>query len=175
MEKIQPYPLPTERQLPKSIADWQPNSSRAALLIHDMQRYFLDFYTADASPIAQVIDNIYRLLSVARRLHVPVFYTAQPGDMTPQQRGLLHSLWGSGMNGSQEHKQIVPPLTPLENEWVLTKWRYSAFFNSPLLSTLHELKCDQLIVCGVYAHIGFCAQRKRRTPMISRHFLLPMR
>lgn len=106
MEKIQPYPLPTERQLPKSMADWRPNSSRAALLIHDMQRYFLDFYTADAPPIAQVIDNIYRLLSVARRLHVPVFYTAQPGDMTPQQRGLLHSLWGSGMNGSQNINRL---------------------------------------------------------------------
>lgn len=154
MEKIQPYPLPTERQLPISIADWQPDSSRVALLIHDMQRYFLDFFTADASPIVPVIDNTHRLLSIARRLHIPVFYSAQPGDMTPQQRGLLQSLWGAGMNSSQEHKQIIPQLTPQDNECVLTKWRYSAFFNSPLLPTLRELKRDQLIVCGVYAHVG---------------------
>lgn len=154
MEKILPYSLPAEHQLPSSAADWQPDPARVALLIHDMQHYFLSFFTADASPITPVIDNTRRLLNLARRLHIPVFYSAQPGDMTPQQRGLLQSLWGAGMRASHEHRQIVTQLAPQEDEQVLTKWRYSAFFNSPLLAHLRNLKRDQLIVSGVYAHIG---------------------
>ncbi|CDG18136.1 isochorismatase family protein [Xenorhabdus doucetiae] len=154
MEKISSYPLPIEHLLPISIANWQADCTRIALLIHDMQHYFLKFFTANTSPVAQVIDNTCHLLNAARYLQIPVFYSAQPGDMTPQQRGLLKSLWGPGMRASHDHKQIVPQLAPQEGEQVLTKWRYSAFFNSPLLSMLHSLKRDQLIICGVYAHIG---------------------
>ncbi|MDC9604407.1 isochorismatase family protein [Xenorhabdus griffiniae] len=154
MKKISPYPLPIEHLLPISIANWQADYTRIALLIHDMQHYFLNFFTENTSPVAQVIDNVHHLLKVARHLQIPVFYSAQPGDMTPQQRGLLQSLWGPGMRASHEHKQIISQLAPQEGEHVLTKWRYSAFFNSSLLSTLHSLKRDQLVICGVYAHIG---------------------
>ncbi|CDH26328.1 isochorismatase family protein [Xenorhabdus bovienii] len=154
MDKISPYTLPKGSNLPKSAADWIPDRERAALLIHDMQNYFVDFFEANKSPIAPVIENTYRLLHLARKLGIPVFYTAQPGSMTTEQRGLLKSIWGVGMKATEEHKQIISPLAPIAGETVLTKWRYSAFFNSDLRQKLRDLKRDQLIICGVYAHIG---------------------
>ncbi|MGM3161684.1 isochorismatase family protein [Dickeya undicola] len=154
MEKITSYPLPLESELPHSAADWCLDRSRAALLIHDMQRYFVDFFSENAPPISSVIENNVQLLTMARQLDIPVFYTAQPGSMTQAQRGLLQSIWGPGMQASDAHRQIIPPLAAVAGERVLTKWRYSAFFHSDFLADLRALHRDQLIICGVYAHVG---------------------
>ncbi|KOY62754.1 isochorismatase family protein [Photorhabdus heterorhabditis] len=157
MEKILSYPLPKYTDLPKSAANWLPDRHRTALLIHDMQKYFVDFFETEASPINSVIRNTHTLLSIARNFNIPVFYTAQPGSMTPEQRGLLKIIWGEGMKAKGEHREIIPLLTPIKDETVLTKWRYSAFVKSNLLHHLRDLNRNQLIICGVYAHIGCLA------------------
>jgi isochorismate hydrolase len=90
-------------------------------------------------------------------LGVPVFYTAQPGGMTDEDRGLLKDFWGPGMRVDPVDRQIVTELAPRPGDQVLTKWRYSAFFRSDLLAQLRDRGLDQLIVCGVYAHVGVLA------------------
>ena len=87
-------------------------------------------------------------------LGVPVAYTAQPGGMTDQERGLLKDFWGPGMRVSAEDRQVVEPLEPAPDDWVFTKWRYSAFFKSDLLERMRRQGRDQLVICGVYAHVG---------------------
>ncbi len=154
MKKILSYPLPRDADLPKSTANWLPDQHRTALLIHDMQKYFVDFFETETSPINGVISNIYILLSIARNLNIPVFYTAQPGGMTLEQRGLLKDIWEEGMKAIDEHREIIPLLAPVKDEIVLTKWRYSAFFKSNLLNHLRDLNRNQMIICGVYSHIG---------------------
>ena len=51
LPSIQPYALPVEGEWPASRADWTLEPGRAALLIHDMQRYFVDAFTPDADPV----------------------------------------------------------------------------------------------------------------------------
>ncbi|MFJ4337090.1 isochorismatase family protein [Streptomyces sp. NPDC088915] len=152
---IPAYPLPTAAELPAGTAKWTPDPGRAALLVHDMQRYFL-------APFApETRDPLVRHCALLRErcagLGVPVFYTAQPGGMTDEERGLLKDFWGPGMRVDPADRQIVPELAPSPADRVLTKWRYSAFFRSDLLAQLRARGRDQLIVCGVYAHVGVVA------------------
>ncbi|MPY63370.1 isochorismatase family protein [Streptomyces spongiae] len=151
---IPPYPMPTEGELPEPVPGWTPDPDRAVLLIHDMQRYFLRPFTAGQAPGDELVRNTALLRDTAARLGVPVAYTAQPGGMTEEQRGLLKDFWGPGMKVTPEDRQIVDEVEPAADDWIFTKWRYSALFRSDLLERMREHGRDQLIVCGVYAHVG---------------------
>ncbi|WP_197319894.1 isochorismatase family protein [Saccharomonospora sp. NB11] len=156
LPKIQPYPLPEAAELPSGRVDWQVDPSRAALLVHDMQRYFLAPYAG--SPIPEVVANVAALADACRERGVPVFYTAQPGRQDPADRGLLTQFWGDGIGAvidtDPTAADIVDDLAPGPDDTVLEKWRYSAFQRSALAELLAASGRDQLVVTGVYAHIG---------------------
>lgn len=154
LPSIASYPMPTAETLPANTARWTPDPRRAALLVHDMQRYFLAPYGAGQEPVDSLLRNSRRLVEHCREAGIPVVYTAQPGSMTGEQRGLLADFWGPGMQTSPEHRQIVDAVAPDDDGAVFTKWRYSAFHGNGLLGHLRDNGRDQLIVCGVYAHVG---------------------
>lgn len=151
---IPSYPMPTESDLPANTADWSPDPDRAVLLLHDMQRYFLNPLPAGGSPRDELVANAVRLRERCAESGIPVAYTAQPGGMTEEQRGLLKDFWGPGMRPDPEDRQVIDELAPAPGDWVFTKWRYSAFFRSGLLERMRESGRDQLVLCGVYAHVG---------------------
>lgn len=157
LPSIPPYPLPTPDELPPSRVGWSLMATRAALLIHDMQRYFASAYGNADQPLPQVIANIVAIREACDRAGVPVFYTAQPVRQNPIERGLQADFWGPGMQLDPEHRAIIDPLAPREHDTVLTKWRYSAFQRSDFAERLAAAGRDQLIVTGVFAHIGCLA------------------
>ncbi|MET0187703.1 MAG: isochorismatase family protein [Pseudonocardia sediminis] len=156
LPRIEPYPLPAPSDRPTGRVGWRPDPARAALLVHDMQRYFLAPYAG--APVPEVTANIAALLTSCRDAGVPVFYTAQPGHQDPADRGLLTEFWGEGIgaviDADPRAADIVDDLAPLPSETVLTKWRYSAFQRSTFGEQLAEAGRDQLLVTGIYAHIG---------------------
>jgi len=154
---IQPYPLPTQAELPTARGAWQPQSERLALLVHDMQRYFLAAFAPDTAPLAPAVANIARLLAHCRARGIPVFYTAQRGHQDRCDRGLQADLWGPGMSATDEHEAIIEAVAPQPGDHVLVKHRYSAFQRSNLETMMRARGRDQLLVTGVYAHIGCTA------------------
>ncbi|WP_409496870.1 isochorismatase family protein [Amycolatopsis sp. cmx-11-12] len=151
---IAAYEMPAPSDLPRQLVDWVIDPDRAVLLVHDMQEYFLRFFPAGKSPVVELVDHCARLVNQCRSVGIPVAFTAQPGDMSPAERGLLRDFWGTGMTSMDADRAMVAPLTPRDSETVFTKWRYSAFFRSNLREFLEERGRDQLVICGVYAHVG---------------------
>ncbi|NKI73136.1 isochorismatase [Dickeya sp. CFBP 2040] len=152
--KLNAYPLPGIEQVPVNKVNWPVDASRAALLIHDMQNYFLNFWGENSPLTEQLIANVVRIRQACHQLGIPVFYTAQPNQQSDADRALLNDMWGPGLNRHPEQQQITAALTPDANDTVLVKWRYSAFQRSDLEQRLKTADRDQLIICGVYAHIG---------------------
>ena len=158
LPKIAPYSYREQKH--QNRANWRVDPARAALLVHDMQRYFVRAFELERDgqplPDAQIniaIANIRRLLDAAHAANIPVYYTAQPPRQNPADRRLLTDFWGDGLQ-DDENAQILDELAPTEADTVLTKWRYSAFVRSPLEEQLKDLGRDQLIIGGIYAHIG---------------------
>lgn len=158
LPKIAPYWY--REQEHQNRVNWRVDPARSALLVHDMQRYFVRAFELERDgqplPDAQIniaIANIRRLLDAAHAANIPVYYTAQPPRQNPADRRLLTDFWGDGLQ-DDENARILDELAPTEADTVLTKWRYSAFVRSPLEEQLKDLGRDQLIIGGIYAHIG---------------------
>ena len=58
------------------------------------------------------------------------------------------------MRTAPDDRSVVSELAPAPGDWMFRKLRYSAFFRSDLLDRMRRSGRDQLIVCGVYAHVG---------------------
>jgi len=147
------YSMPRASELPGDMVGWTLEDRRSILLVHDMQRYFAAPFHRQESPYADLVDNVRELRRQCAESGVPVVFTAQPGNMTREQRGLLSDFWGAGMSDAPQEQALVEELDPA-GATVVTKWRYSAFHSSGLLDHFRGSGRDQVIICGVYAHLG---------------------
>ena len=133
---------------------WTLEPASAMLLIHDLQNHFVDaFDRTPSSQITLAIAATANLASACRAANVPIVYTAQPPAQHAADRRLLTDFWGTGL-ATPAAAAIIDELAPKPDDIVLTKWRYSAFHRTDLLDRLRNHDRDQLIITGVYSHIG---------------------
>lgn len=150
-------PVPPLADLPQARVGWRVEADRAVLLVHDMQHYFVRPFAADCPALADAIHRTAELIAAAREGGVPVVWTAQPGDQDPADRGLMTDTWGRGITADPTDTTIVSAVAPRDGEVVLVKHRYSAFARSDLAERLVQWRRDQLVITGIYAHIGVVA------------------
>jgi len=145
---------------------------RAALLIIDMQRDFLEeggFGSSlgnDVSLLRQTIAPTGRLLAAARRAGLTVIHTREGhrpdlSDLPPAKkvRGNPKLAIGDAgpmgrilIRGEPGH-DIIPELYPLAGEPVIDKPGKGAFHATDLDAILKNLGVAQLIVCGVTTEV----------------------
>ncbi|MFF2613055.1 isochorismatase family protein [Kitasatospora sp. NPDC058046] len=154
LPRIPRYPMPAAEELPANRVSWAVDPARAVLLVHDLQNHFLDAFDAEAEPLPELLGNVQALAEAARAASVPVVYSAQLGGQSPAERGLQQDFWGPGIPADPRATAIADAVAPASGDTVLTKWKYSAFVRTELEQLLREQGRDQLVITGVYAHIG---------------------
>ncbi|MGC4950357.1 isochorismatase family protein [Streptomyces sp. DT224] len=154
---IDPYAMPGRDPLVENRVSWSLDARRSALVVLNMQGFFLRPYAPGTSPLDPLLAACSDLLETCRSLRVPVVHMVQPGTQAPGERGLLTDFWGKGPDDALEDAAIPHELAPDASGAVLTAWRYSAFFGSGLERHLRSLGRDQIVICGLYAHLNCVA------------------
>jgi ureidoacrylate peracid hydrolase len=144
LEKIRPF---NEHEM-------KLNVGASALLVVDMQQFFLD----EASPTftcggVAIIPTVKRVLSAFRKAGRPVLFSRHvhhPGDLDA---GIMGWWWeGKCLEGSPE-SEVHPELAPLPGEKVIFKHRYSAFYNTDLETVLRCLKVEDVVIAGTMTNM----------------------
>jgi len=144
LEKIQPY----------NEHDMRLNPAKSALLVVDMQEFFLDplspTFTCGA---AAILPSVKRLIKVFRGAGRPVIFTRHVHHPDDLDSGIMGWWWeGKCIEGSPE-SEIHPGIAPRANEKVVFKHRYSAFYNTDLETVLRCLKVEDLVIAGVMTNM----------------------
>jgi nicotinamidase-related amidase len=124
--------------------------TKTALIVGDMQNDFVKEGGSLVVPGAEAtIPRIQDLLTLARESGMKVVFvqdTHNEGD--PE-----WEIWPEHVREGSWGWQIVDELAPREDEAVIRKPRYDAFYGTPLDHFLRLWNVDTLILCGTVANI----------------------
>jgi nicotinamidase-related amidase len=130
------------------------NRSKSALLVVDMQRFFLD----QASPSftcggLAILPNLKKLIQAFRASNLPVIYTRHVHHPGLLDAGIM-GWWWEGMckEGSPE-SEVHPEIAPQSGEKEVLKHRYSAFYNTDLETILRCMKVEDLVITGIMTNM----------------------
>jgi ureidoacrylate peracid hydrolase len=155
------------------------DTGRTAVIVIDMQNDFgsrggmFDLAGLDVAPIGRLVQPISRVLEAARNAGLFIIYTKQEHNADLSDAGnedaphrIKHKRLNIGRtvltpdgNESQIlvrdtwNTAIVPELSPRPGDAVISKHRFSAFFETPLDSILRARGIDTLIFTGATTSI----------------------
>jgi len=132
----------------------QLNGKKAALLVVDMQRFFLDpsSPTFTCGGIA-ILPAVKRLIGAFRKIDRPVIFTRHVHHPNGFDEGIMGWWWqGKCLEGTPE-SEVHDEIRPLSKEKVIQKHRYSAFYNTDLETVLRCLKIEDLIISGIMTNM----------------------
>jgi len=128
--------------------------SKAALLIIDMQTFFLnpESPTFTCGGLA-VLPRIKELLAAFRKAGRPVIFTRHVHHPDGLDAGIMEWWWqGMCIEGTPE-SEIHPELAPRHDEKVVLKHRYSAFYNTDLETILRCRSIEDLVITGIMTNM----------------------
>jgi isochorismate hydrolase len=137
----------------------RPNKSRrqpfdiqeAALIILDMQRYFLDEASHAFIPSGRtIVPGLKSAAAYFRKMGRPVIGTQHINS--PQDARMMASWWSEVIKKDHQLAGLEPDLD-LKPQEIVPKTQYDAFFESSLGSRLREEGVSQVVIGGVMTHL----------------------
>ncbi len=130
------------------------NKEKSALLVIDMQKFFLDpnspTFTCGGLAILPKLEN---LISAFRNAKRPVIYTRHVHHPERLDAGIMEWWWEGMCVEGTPGSEIYDDIAPLPNEKVVLKHRYSAFYNTDLETVLRCLKIEDIVISGIMTNM----------------------
>jgi nicotinamidase-related amidase len=143
-----------ERIAPFNTHEMKLAAAEAALLVIDMQEFFLDpdSPTFTCGGLA-VLPNVKRLIEAFRGAGRPVIFTRHVHHPDLLDAGIMAWWWkGMCVEGSPE-SEVHREIKPLPKEKVILKHRYSAFYDTDLETVLRCLAVKDLVIAGIMTNM----------------------
>ena len=136
--------------------------NRAALLILDMQRYFLDNDSHAYIPSAKaILAGLNQAAVFFRSRDRPVIATRHMNNA--ENAGMMGSWWSELITKDHLLFDLDPDLE-IHQEEILNKPQYDAFYLSELEVILGQNHVDQLVIGGVMTHL--CCETTARSAFV---------
>lgn len=132
---------------------WPFSINETALLIIDMQNYFIGEGKDIILFKDGIVQNIVRLVEYFRKNSSPVMYTRHAHRPDGSDLGILKDWWDDMPVDGTKESEIIESLKPLGNEHVITKNRYSAFYKTDLEESLRRLNIKTVVITGIMTNI----------------------
>ena len=135
---------------------------QSALLIIDMQRYFLDershAYIPSALPI---IPKIKKLANTFNEMNLPVILTQHLN--TNEDAGLMAQWWDDFITEKDDISEVTPELN-MPYYIIIKKTQYDGFFRTSLEDILREKGISRLVITGVMSQL--CCETTARSAFV---------
>jgi isochorismate hydrolase len=135
---------------------------KSALLIIDMQEYFLSRASHAYIPSAEIIlPGVKKLISIYSKKDLPVIFTLHSN--TEKNAGMMRRWWPK-LLGEGTPESHLPEELESYGGILVEKHQYDAFYDTNLEEILHDKKISQLVICGVMTNI--CCETTARSAFV---------
>ena len=140
---------------------WEFERDRSVLIVIDMQNDFvLEGAVMQVKEALRQVPKIQKLISKCRELGVPVIYTLQDTDpvFCPLEVAAKPILKTTGMRKGTRGYEIIDELAPRPGDVLISKRRFSAFFQTDMEIILKNIRgrdnpVDTVIICGTLTNV----------------------
>jgi len=138
-------------------------NENAALIVTDMQNYFLDEKSHAFVPSAlPIIPGVKKIIKAFVKKEMLVIFTRHTNNKT--NAGAMSSWWSDLMDENSPLSEIHNDFD-LSNSVILEKHQYDAFYQTELKTILNQRNIRQLIVTGVLTHL--CCETTVRSAFVN--------
>lgn len=135
---------------------------KSALLIIDMQKYFIEPTSHAYIPSAEVIlPGVKKLIATYSKKNLPVIFTLHSN--TKENAGMMRKWWPKLIDEGTPESNL-PEELELYSGIQIEKHQYDAFYDTNLEEILHKKNISQLVICGVMTNI--CCETTARSAFI---------
>jgi len=138
---------------PKRKDNFKYSSKNSALLVIDMQDFFLKKESHSYIPAATtIIPNINQIITKYRTLNKLIIFTFHALEVN-EDPGVMGKWWGDMLRVNNPLAKIHSSVDFRDNDIIFRKNRYSAFIGTDLDQILRENQIDTLIITGIMTHL----------------------